>query len=157
MNESLHKYIAGENISDYTCSNCNKKVEITKRCVLTSLPNILIIHLQRIVFNLDTLMNEKINSRLEFPLELNMESFMKEEGGTKKEEEGPNKEKEGEERNEEEVGRKEEEGKDKRKDSAISDGGVTVRTNPNPKVNIKIKEKKVYKLYFFYRNIMSIN
>ena len=102
-------------------------------------------------------MNEKINSRLEFPLELNMESFMKEEGGTKKEEEGPNKEKEGEERNEEEVGRKEEEGKDKRKDSAISDGGVTVRTNPNPKVNIKIKEKKVYKLYFFYRNIMSIN
>ncbi len=84
LNESLHKYIAGETISDYTCSNCNKRVDIMKRCVLTSLPNILIIHLQRIVFNLDTLMNEKINSRLEFPLELNMESFMKEESGKRK-------------------------------------------------------------------------
>ena len=81
-------------------------------------------------------MNEKINSRLEFPLELNMESFMKEEGETKKEEEGANKEKDVEERNEEEGGRKEEEGKDKRKDSTISDGGANGRTNPNPKVNI---------------------
>ena len=77
--ESLNKYIAGETISDYMCENCHKKVEITKRCVLSSLPNVLIIHLQRLVFNLDTLMNEKINSRLDFPDELNMQPFMKEE------------------------------------------------------------------------------
>lgn len=77
--ESLNKYIAGETISDYKCENCLKKVDINKRCVLSSLPNVLIIHLQRLVFNLDTLMNEKINSRLEFPQELNMQAFTKQE------------------------------------------------------------------------------
>ena len=77
--EGLNKYIAGETISDYLCENCRKKVEITKRCVLSSLPNVLIIHLQRLVFNLDTFMNEKINTRLDFPEELNMQAFMKEE------------------------------------------------------------------------------
>lgn len=77
--ESLNKYIAGETISDYECENCRKKVDINKRIVLSSLPNVLIIHLQRLVFNLDTLMNEKINSRLDFPHELNMQPFMREE------------------------------------------------------------------------------
>jgi len=93
--ESLNKYIAGETISDYMCDNCSKKVEITKRCVLTSLPNVLIIHLQRLVFNLDTLMNEKINSRLEFPDELNMLSFMKEEIEKREKDKEKEKEKEG--------------------------------------------------------------
>jgi ubiquitin carboxyl-terminal hydrolase 34 len=36
------------------------------------------IHLQRIVFNLDLFMNTKIHSRLEFPMELNLEPFTKE-------------------------------------------------------------------------------
>lgn len=73
--DSLEKYISGETISDYMCEDCNKKVDTTKRCCLSSLPNILIVHLQRIVFNLDTLMNEKINSKLEFPFELNLEPY----------------------------------------------------------------------------------
>jgi hypothetical protein len=37
---------------------------------------VLILHLQRIVFNLDTLLNEKINSRLEFPLDLELNEYM---------------------------------------------------------------------------------
>lgn len=36
----------------------------------------LILHLQRIVFNLDTLMNEKINSRVEFPMELQLKRYL---------------------------------------------------------------------------------
>ena len=73
--DSLEKYITGEIINDYMCEDCNKKVDTTKRCCLSFLPNILIVHLQRIVFNLDTLMNEKINSKLEFPFELNLEPY----------------------------------------------------------------------------------
>jgi len=92
--EGLNKYIAGETISDYMCENCRMKVEITKRCVLSSLPNVLIIHLQRLVFNLDTLMNEKINSRLDFPDELNMQPFMKEEIERREKEKEKEKEKE---------------------------------------------------------------
>ena len=43
--------------------------------MLSKLPNILIIHLQRIVFNFDTYLNEKINSKFEFPKYLNMKKY----------------------------------------------------------------------------------
>ena len=76
--DSFEKFITGETIDDYNCENCKKKNSITKRTCLSSLPNVLIIHLQRIVFDLDTLMNQKINSRLEFPATLNMEPYSKE-------------------------------------------------------------------------------
>jgi ubiquitin carboxyl-terminal hydrolase 34 len=35
-------------------------------------PQVLIIHLQRIVFNLDTFINEKITTKHEFPMDLNI-------------------------------------------------------------------------------------
>ena len=73
--DSFEKFITGEIISDFFCESCNKKVDTTKRACLSKLPNMLIIHLQRIVFNLDTFQNEKINTRLEFPMELNLEPY----------------------------------------------------------------------------------
>lgn len=76
--DSLEKSITGETIDDYFCDECKKKNSITKRTCIDYLPNVLIVHLQRIVFDLDTLMNQKINSRLEFPFDLNMEPYTKE-------------------------------------------------------------------------------
>ena len=73
--ESLDKYISGENISGYFCEKCGKKVEVVKRTCLHELPNVLIIHLQRLIFNYDTMMNEKVNSRLEFPKEFSIEPY----------------------------------------------------------------------------------
>ena len=73
--EALNKYIAGDTISGYSCEQCKKKVEAVKRTCLDELPNVLIIHLQRIIYNFDFQMNEKINSRLEFPKEINMEPY----------------------------------------------------------------------------------
>jgi ubiquitin C-terminal hydrolase len=35
---------------------------------ISKLPQVLIIHLQRIVFNLDTFINEKITTKHEFPI-----------------------------------------------------------------------------------------
>ena len=75
LDECFEKYIEGEVISDFKCDSCNKKVDVTKRQLLSSLPNMLILHLQRLVFNLDTLMNEKINSRLDFPMELDLKKY----------------------------------------------------------------------------------
>ncbi|KRW99755.1 Armadillo-type fold [Pseudocohnilembus persalinus] len=75
---SMEKFIQGEVINDYNCSACEKKVDIKKRCCLSSLPNVLIMHLQRIIFDLDYLQNVKINSKLEFPLDLNLEPYTKE-------------------------------------------------------------------------------
>lgn len=49
-----------------------------KRACLSYLPNVMIVHLQRMYFNLDTLQNEKLNSRLEFPQLLNLEPYTRE-------------------------------------------------------------------------------
>ena len=75
--ESLQKFISGDTISDYMCEKCNKRVEITKRNLIESTPNILIVHLQRIVFNFDTFANEKINTRLEFPNSVDLYPYTK--------------------------------------------------------------------------------
>ncbi len=76
--ESLDKYIAGESISDFFCDKCNKKVDVSKRVCLSELPNVLVIHLQRIVYDFDMQMNSKINSKLEFPNYLNLEPYTEE-------------------------------------------------------------------------------
>jgi len=75
LKDSLEKYISEERIEDFFCSNCQKKVNVIKRTSFAELPNILIIHLQRIIFNYETFMNEKINSRLEFPRKLNLKAY----------------------------------------------------------------------------------
>lgn len=85
MHESLQKQIEGEIINGYDCETCKKKVDISKRVLLSSAPNVLIVHLQRIIFNFDTFRNDKINTFFEFPyhLDLNPYSFyevMKKEG-----------------------------------------------------------------------------
>ena len=67
MHESLQKMIEGEVINDYQCEGCNKKVDVSKRTLISSTPNVLIVHLQRILFNFDTFRNDKINSYFEFP------------------------------------------------------------------------------------------
>ena len=76
LNESFERFITGETISDYLCENCDKKVDTQKRCLLSDLPNIFIIGLQRIVFSLETYQNDKINSKLEFPHELDVTPFI---------------------------------------------------------------------------------
>ena len=51
----------GEVISDFKCDGCDKKVDITKRTLSAETPNVLIVHLQRILFDFDSLQNEKLN------------------------------------------------------------------------------------------------
>jgi ubiquitin carboxyl-terminal hydrolase 34 len=50
---------------------------VHKRVLLDKLPNHLTLNLQRIVFDLDTFVNRKIHSRLEFPEVLNLTAFTK--------------------------------------------------------------------------------
>lgn len=85
VEDSLAKMIEGSIINDYMCEACNQKVDVFKRNLIADMPNVLILHLQRMVFNFDTFQNDKINSRFEFPpiLKLTDYSFrqvMKNEG-----------------------------------------------------------------------------
>lgn len=67
MYDSLGKLIEGEVINDYHCEGCKKKVDVSKRTLISSTPNVLIIHLTRIIFNFDTFRNDKINTYFDFP------------------------------------------------------------------------------------------
>lgn len=59
-------------INDYKCDFCEKKVDVTKRTRISKAPKTLIIHLQRIVFNYDTFINEKITTKHSFPNNFNI-------------------------------------------------------------------------------------
>jgi uncharacterized UBP type Zn finger protein len=87
---SLNSLIEGEVISGFQCDGCNKKVDISKRTLLSQLPNVLVVHLQRIIFDFNTFRNEKINTLFEFPKMLDLKPYsyhevMKNEGRVKKE------------------------------------------------------------------------
>ena len=75
LNDSLQKMIMPEKIDDFKCSNCNKNVTINKRTSLCDLPNVLVIHLKRFYMNYEYERSEKINSRFEFPLKINLKKF----------------------------------------------------------------------------------
>jgi len=75
MHESLAKLVEGEVISDYECSGCRKKVDVSKRTLIAQTPNVLIVHLQRIVFNFDTFQNDKLNQHFEFPQLLDLAPY----------------------------------------------------------------------------------
>ena len=75
MHDSLTKLVEGEQISGYECEGCKKKVDISKRTLISSTPNVLIVHLQRIIFNFDTFRNDKINSFFEFPYHLDLKPY----------------------------------------------------------------------------------
>jgi ubiquitin carboxyl-terminal hydrolase 34 len=57
LSESFNRYGMGELINDYNCDFCHQKVDVTKLTRISKAPQVLIIHLQRIVFNLDTFIN----------------------------------------------------------------------------------------------------
>jgi ubiquitin C-terminal hydrolase len=75
LNESLKKFVIEEKIDDFKCDNCQNKVTIEKRTSLAKLPNVLLIHLKRFLMNYEYDRTEKINSKFEFPLSLNLEDF----------------------------------------------------------------------------------
>lgn len=77
--DGLKRLTTGETINDYQCNACNKREDVERKTVLHKLPNMLIVHLQRIIFDMDTFMNKKLNSRIEFPNVLNLKPYMMDE------------------------------------------------------------------------------
>lgn len=75
IKESLDKLTTGDTISDFKCENCQKKCDVTKRPLIKDCPNVMIVYLSRMIFDLDVLMNVKINSRYEFQQTLNLKEY----------------------------------------------------------------------------------
>lgn len=45
VQEGLEHHVQGEIINDFQCDNCNKRVDLTSKTVLKTLPNMMIIHM----------------------------------------------------------------------------------------------------------------
>ena len=60
MEESFKKFIEPETISDFLCDNCKKKCDISKGSYLKTVPNVLIVHLKKMIFDLDFMANIKV-------------------------------------------------------------------------------------------------
>ena len=73
--ECLDKFIVDEKIEDYHCEKCDKKITNIKNVLIDKIPNILIIHLQRIAFSYETFNMEKINSIITFEPNLNIKKY----------------------------------------------------------------------------------
>jgi hypothetical protein len=138
LDESLRKNLEGEVISDYECPGCKKKVDITKRTLISKTPNVLVVQLQRLVFDFDTFQNQKVNSYFEFPEALDLTPFslnevLKKEGklddkllGNKKEGESDN---EGEEGEDEYEGMTDEERKERQEEKQEFQNNVQYNSN----------------------------
>ncbi len=93
--EGLSSYVAGETV-DYTWEHEHvetgekmmAQLPTTKRVLLKSLPESLIIHLKRFEFDFELMQQIKINDRYEFPMELDLYPYTKE--GVNAKEEGHN-------------------------------------------------------------------
>ena len=73
LQKSLEKTIEGEVISGYTYKG--RSIDAKKRALMVTMPNMLVVHLQRIAFSMETFNNEKINSYCEFPNTLDLREY----------------------------------------------------------------------------------
>ncbi|KAL9647338.1 hypothetical protein ABK040_011703 [Willaertia magna] len=76
--ESLDLYVKGDMLvgnNQYFSEDLNRHVDALKRTLIRDLPNVLILHLKRFDFDFETMVNRKVNDRIEFPHILNMEPY----------------------------------------------------------------------------------
>merc|ERR1712130_537549 len=81
LKESLESYVKGDILdgdNKWLCSECNAKRAALKRSCFGKLSKYLILHLSRFEFDFNAMRRKKLNSRFEFPLNLNMQKFTKE-------------------------------------------------------------------------------
>lgn len=81
--DSLRKFTEQEAIADYFCEKCNKKMaKIYKRTYLNALPQIVILNLQRIVYDQQKGDKVKVHTQLSFPQDISFADFIKNDGPT---------------------------------------------------------------------------
>lgn len=84
LQESLNAFIQGETV-DYTWETSDpasgavvkESLPTTKRVSIAQPPNHLLLHLKRFAFDFETMMQVKLNTRFEFPVELNVFAYTK--------------------------------------------------------------------------------
>jgi ubiquitin C-terminal hydrolase len=81
LEDSLELYVAGELLTGdnkIEDSESGKKVDALRRCAVRTLPEVLILHLKRFEFNLETMNRRKLNDLFTFPTDLDMLPYTEE-------------------------------------------------------------------------------
>ena len=81
LQQSLDLFVTGDVLdgdNKYMCGSCGTKVDALKRSCFYQLPSHLILHLKRFEFDFDTMRKVKVNSYLEFPMEINVYNYTRE-------------------------------------------------------------------------------
>ena len=78
LEQSLSKFVEGEQIPDFLWEEGAPRANITKRQCISRLSDTLILHLKRFELNFDTFRREKVNDAFAFPLQLDMLPYTKE-------------------------------------------------------------------------------
>ena len=76
VNQSLERLFQTEEIEGVDCETCQKKTTINKGPLISRLPPILTFCLNRITLDFMTMERKKVNSRFEYPLELDMKPYL---------------------------------------------------------------------------------
>ncbi|EGD73850.1 hypothetical protein PTSG_05545 [Salpingoeca rosetta] len=79
VEEAMHKFVEVERMegdNQYHCERCDKKVDALKGLKFKKFPYLLTLQLKRFDFDYTTLRRIKLNSRFEFPTELDVSEFM---------------------------------------------------------------------------------
>lgn len=78
LQDSLNSlYKSNEIINDYKCDECSQRVDLLKGSKICQLPILLNFSLMKMDYDYNTFERIKLNSRFEFPLEIDMREYMK--------------------------------------------------------------------------------
>jgi len=81
LSEALDLFVQEEMLTGdnkYMCEECKEPVSTLKRCCIKDLPPVLVLHLKRFEFDLQSMVLKKLNSTCSFPMQLNMQHYTKE-------------------------------------------------------------------------------
>lgn len=81
INDSLRELVASEVFdgeNKISCDVCNEKKTTTRFTCLDTLPNVLILHLKRFDLDFNTFETVKLNTKLAFPVQMNLYPYTKE-------------------------------------------------------------------------------
>lgn len=72
---SLDKMVENEEINGWKCDGCEETVDVNKRTIIGQTPNVLFVHLKRMVFSFETFQVEKVNSYLDIPNSIDLKPY----------------------------------------------------------------------------------
>ncbi|KEG08737.1 ubiquitin hydrolase [Trypanosoma grayi] len=77
VEEALSTFLRHEEVEGFMCEGCSATTTVLSRQYIRTLPDILVVHLNRFTFDMQTLQRQKLTETVSFPLEWDLTDQMK--------------------------------------------------------------------------------